>query len=197
MKQIVEEWCLFCEGSKNFEDGYFFTLFMEELSIEEIEKVFSFFPNSEKLLSKMLLFRETESNITLSNNELLKLLKKDFEERSIIFKEIPIFANLLRNPQFEYNENLEQVKSLIWDDIWSQEFYDHVGSFKIDKSPKVYELHNAMYGATYDFDMTLFLFEPLLKIDYSGQSLLKFKKCGGIYAIADNKIVFGKSTILS
>lgn len=192
---MIEEWLEFSSGKNNtFEDGYFYTLFMEGVTNEEIEKIFSSFPNSQQLVERMKLYLNTKPSFNYTINELENLINSDFQERKTILEQIPSFVNFLVNPKFVYLENEEQLTNLILDDIWTQEFHDFLRVLMINQERKTYELLNALYGLTYDFDYQMYLFKPLLKTNYEMNYLFQFKKHGGIYSISDDTVFFSIKT---
>lgn len=193
MRQIVNDWKNFCEGVETFEDDYFYTLFMDEISIEEIETIYKYFPNSERLVGRMKQFLFDEAPQVNENDKvqiLENLIKLDFEERKPIIEQLPSFSNFNSNPKFIYEENEKVVYNLVLDDIWIQNFQDFMRNQIVIEDDKVWELKSALYGKTYDFDYQLFLFQPLLKPAYTMEYLFRFKKLGGIYAISENTVYF-------
>ena len=118
------------------------------------------------------------------------MIVKDFEDRQKILSELECFKKFLANPEFEFISDLEHNKTVVWDDIWSQNFQDKICSKKVNREDKTYELYNSLYGITFDFDFQLYLFLPLLNTDYTGENILEFKSLGGIYAISDNKVYY-------
>lgn len=193
MKQIVKDWMNFCEGNEIFEDCHFYTLLMEGISNDEIEAIYKYFPNSIDLKQRIkeYLFFETPQVQKESKIQTLeRLIKLDFEERKPILKNLPSFSNFNSNPQFIYKENKDLISNLILDDIWSQEFHDTLYSQWLIVDKKCYELNNAFYGLTFDFDYQFYLFQPLLKTEYKMEYLFQFKKLGGVYAISENTLYF-------
>ena len=193
MKQIVNDWKKFCTGGETFQDDYFYTLFMDEISIEEIEAIYETFPNSEKLVNRMkrYLFDGIPIVDKIEKMEKLeKLIKLDFDERKSILEQIPSFLNFNSNPKFSYVENVEDLYVLNGDDILIQDFQDYMRNIIKINDDKVWELKSALYGKTYDFDYQLFLFQPLLKTDYSMEYLYQFKKLGGVYAISNDGVFY-------
>ena len=194
MNLLIDDWSSFCENKAVFEDNYFFTLFMENVTFTEIKEIYKYFPNSEELIKRMVKFLFEEKpkiiDFNLKKNELEKLIKLDFEERKPILENIKIFTNYVSNINFVYLEDFESITTLILDDVWSQSFHDFMRTQKLITDKKVYELNNALYGITYDFDYQLYLFKPLLKTNYTVKNLFKFKQLGGVYAIKDNCVYF-------
>jgi hypothetical protein len=194
MNQLLSEWTTFCKDNTVFEDSHFYTLFMEDITSEEIKEVYKYFPNSERLIERMERFlfeaKPEIKDFELKKIELEKLIKLDFEERKPILEKIDLFTSFNSHPNFVFTSDFESISRLILDDVWSQSFHDFMRMQKLITDKKVYELNNALYGITYDFDYQLFLFEPLLKTNYSVKYLFEFKRLGGVYAITANGIYY-------
>jgi hypothetical protein len=194
MKKIINDWSDFCEIGKSFEEGYFYTLFMEDITSEEIREVFKYFPNSEILIDRMEKFlfepKPNIENFDTKKNELERLIKLDFHERKPILEKLDIFSKFNLNPIFIFNSDFESISLKVLDDVCSQSFYDFMRMQKLITDKKVCELYNALYGITYDFDYQLYLFLPLLKTNYTAEYLYQFKRLGGIYAISENGVYF-------
>ena len=198
MNQIIKDWCEFCEKGTIFQKGYFFTLFMEDITSEEIKEVYKYFLNSKKLIARMERFlfeaKPKIEDFETKKNELEKLIKLDFEERKPILEKLEIFSLFNSNPNFVFTENFESISTLILDDVWSQSFHDFVDFQTIVDDEKTYAIYDSLYGITYDFDYQLYLFEPLLKTNYSVEHLFNFKRLGGVYAITDEGIYYSFNT---
>jgi hypothetical protein len=194
MNQLLSEWTAFCKDNTVFEDSHFYTLFMEDITSEEIKEIYKYFPNSERLIERMERFLfETNPQIEdleLKKIELEKLIKLDFEERKPILEKIDLFTSFIYSPNFIFTSDFELISTLVLDDVWSQSFHDFMRMQKLITDKKVYELNNALYGITYDFDYQLYLFEPLLKTNYSVKYLFEFKRLGGVYAITENGVYY-------
>lgn len=197
MRQIVKDWCDYYEDKRTCEKSEFFTLFMEKVSKEEIRQIYKYFPFNLQLIERLenFLFGSWPriENVEHIKDELKKIIVNDFKDRKEILYQIPSFQNFLFNPEFIFKSDETEIKKLISDDIWSQNFIDFTSTQRKLTGWKIYEIHNALYGISNDFDYRLYLFIPFLNINYSGEYLFKFKRLGGIYAISDNKVYFSVS----
>ena len=85
MKQIIKDWCEFCENGAKFEDGHFYTLFMDGPSPDEIKEIFKYFDQKDELTDRMVKYLyDPKLQIGEGENlkdELSKLIVKDFEDR--------------------------------------------------------------------------------------------------------------------
>jgi hypothetical protein len=162
---------------------------MEDLNKEKVYEVCRYFPNSMKLIKKMekFLFHTFPSieNVSEKKQKLQNLLIEDFNERADLFRRIGF-----ENPKFIYIEDCKSIEEMIWDDNWSERFHDFVDYSRISDDKKTSALYDALYGLTHDFDYRLYLFEPLLTINYSMEALHEFKKRGGIYIIVDDTVYY-------
>ena len=90
MRQIVLDWVDYCNGKKEFADGYFYTLFMENITIDEVKAIYETFPNSSALITKMskFLFEPKPAVKSSIDNiaELDRLIKLDFSKRTLIMQ---------------------------------------------------------------------------------------------------------------
>ncbi len=193
MKQLIKDWTEFCENGKVFEDGHFYTLFMD-IDPNDIREVFKYFPNSDRLVNRMENFITYNPGFTGDLHEkkekLSQLLELDWEERKPFIKDLPSFSELVENCPIVFTPDLLLISDLILDDVWSQDYQDFLRIQKISTEKKIFVLYDALYGKASDFDYSMYLFEPLLKINYSLQSLFEFKKLGGVYAITEGGIYF-------
>jgi hypothetical protein len=189
----LQDWKLLCNEGKPYERGYFYTLFME-ITFDDIENIYRYAPNSEKLILKMknyFLQKEIKFNKGDITPELLEvLIKLDFEEKKELFLAHNEFNELLQKWEFVYIKNYDEVVDMIGDDELSQYFFDYVSDYKINKDKMVYIIYDSLYGLTTDFDFQLYLFEPLLKLKYTGEYMFQFRNLGGIYAITDNVVYY-------
>jgi len=192
-EEQVRDWELFCKGEKSFDDGHFYSLLMET-SNDDLERIFQFFPNSERILLKTknyLLKRHIQSdNSDRSPEQFDVLIKLDFEEKKPIFRDHNEFSGLLNKWKFVYVENYDEVVEMIGDDELTQEFFDSIFSYKLNSSDAIYVIDDALYGLTTDFDYRLYLFEPLTSLDYTGEYMFQFKNLGGVYALKDDVVYY-------
>lgn len=194
MKKIINDWSDFCLNRKKFEDGYFYTLFMDEISHEEVNEIYKYFPNSKMLISKAekFIFEKTpfEKDLFSRKTILERLIKSDFEERKSIHQQIPVFSIFEDNISFTYISDASLISEMNLNDTWSQSFHDFVDFQTIADDKKTYALYDALYCLTTDFDYRLYLFEPLLTTNYTANYIYDFKRLGGVYAIAENGVYY-------
>ncbi|TPN89235.1 hypothetical protein [Aquimarina algicola] len=187
IKQL-EYWDLFCKEEKSFSDGYFYSLFME-ITFNDLYYIYKHFPNSDKLIlktKKYLIYQDLKFEKKITPALLEVLIKLDFEEKKTLFQAHNEFDYLLKKWTFIYEKDFVKVAEMIEDDELSQEFFN----YKISDKEAMYALDDALYGLTNDFDYRLYLFEPLTKLNYSGEYMFQFKSFGGIYAISDNIVYY-------
>lgn len=193
MKELVKDWIQFCEEKKSFNTGYFYSLFMDNLSQDELVYIYNFFPNSERLILKLKKYMLQDFNISINPEvkiELLEIMiRLDFEDRKKVFEEMNKIS-FYDKIAFKYIEDSKEIINLQYNDVLSQEFHDYINYKTILEDDKTDALYEALYGLTTDFDYRLYLFEPLLKVDYTGENLFQFKRLGGVYTIQDNTVLY-------
>ena len=185
MNKLVEGWKMFCENNASFEDGYFYTLLTENLTQEEIDIIFFTFPYQEKLKYNLKQFKNHSS---LGKNNLESLVL-DFEEKSKIIDKYQLNYSV-KTLKLEKVNDENQINNYILDDVFSQMFHDFLRSKKISTDRKYFELYNAFYCISQDFDLSMYLFSPLLDLEYDLYNLFKFKINGGKYAVINDKLYY-------
>lgn len=167
---------------------------MDGPSKEEIKEIFKYFDQNIELTDRLVKYlyhpKPQIDDVENLKDELRRLIVKDFYDRQKILSELDCFKIFFAVPEFEFISDLEHNETLIWDDIWSQRFFD----FRIDnviyEEENIYIIYNSFYGITFDFNLRIFLFIPLVKTDYTAEHLFSFKSLGSLYAISDNKVYY-------
>lgn len=200
MRQIVDDWVSYCKGENIYPDSHFYILFMDLPTDEEIEAIYQFFPNKEELISRMkdwINYRIVGRN-QISEKAAKELLVKDLAQRSYILEKLHAGISNLGNIKYKFKDYKVVEKELFNDEL-SQNFLDYISSnYKYNSDKRhdnfddniLYELSNAIYGVTSDYDIQFYLYQPLLKIDYTAEYLYEFITGGGIYAFTEEGISY-------
>lgn len=192
MKEIISDWCQFCEGKKEVDKSYFYTLFWEDINRDDLNEIFKYFPYSDKLFEIMsdYLF-SNGSIINQTNNELIKLVQKD------ILEKISLTDNLkhIRDYPIEYIENYNFVKDKIDSDEY-YEYYDEIADIVADnwllEDKKCFALYEAFYGLTKNYEIVWYLFSPLINTSINYKYYFDIITYRGIYTIYNKKILVSK-----
>jgi len=95
MRQILNDWCEFCEKGTKFEDGHFYTLFMVGPSPDEIKEIVKYFDQNIELTDRLVKYlyhpKPQIDDVENLKDELRRLIVKDFEDRQKILSELECF----------------------------------------------------------------------------------------------------------
>jgi hypothetical protein len=189
MREIVSDWVKFCKGKSNFPPNYFYTLLMDYPSIEELEMTFKYFIKSDFLVKRTIQFINSKRE-KFGRMELGNLLSNDILLKSKFLESIHSDLKINKKAQLTFCESTKELHDYILDDVWQQEFYDVISS-KISGTME-FEIYNAVYGLTNDFDLRMHILMPIFQYDYDTSNIFSFKIHGGIFAVLnENEIVFG------
>ena len=90
--ELIEDWLCFCDGKKDFDVDHFYTLFMEEVSKPDIEKIFSKFPQKDELIVRLNRIKNNDTQADLSGDlrgkKLTNLVLMDLQEKKQICQSI-------------------------------------------------------------------------------------------------------------
>lgn len=198
MKQIITDWCAFCEGKVSFDKSHFYTLFWEVVNQGDLNIIFKYFPNSDKLfdITNDYLFGKTERvSELLIDKILIELALNDINQKKQLLKINSDLSRMLDDIKVEF----------IYDDILVQDlrnsspyldFFDTIGDIFQEKwiieDKKTYALYEAFYGLTKSYEIVWCLFKPLLLIDISLEYYTQFTSLGGVYSFLNNKLLVSR-----
>ena len=200
MRQIIKDWCNFCEGRNDFDESHFYTLFWddsedEKLTMVDLQIIFSYFLEKDKLFEILnnYLF-DTGEKIDASKEDLIFLAREDVREKAKLSEEL----YYLFTKSVIFDEDFQKVEASR-DESEYLKFNDEVSdvlfeSWKLEDG-KAYALYEALYGLTKDYKMVWYLFSPLLDVDINFDNYFKMKINNGIYSITNNKIVVSREPL--
>lgn len=194
MRQILKDWCNYCEGKEDFDKSHFYTLFWddseeEKLTENDIDIIFSYFNEKEKLIEIMrdYLF-PNKSNQKFINNVIL-LIQKDIEEKIRLSEKLNFISSY--KISLSKIENVEKSRNEIEFLSYFDEISDVVlNNWKVEDK-KANALYEALYGLTYDYEMVWYLFSPLLNLNIDFKYYYELKKQGIVYSIKNKIILYG------
>lgn len=197
MRQIIKDWCDFCEGNKYFDKSHFYTLFWDDSESEKLTKadlqiIFSYFLEKDRLFEILnhYLF-DTKEKINLSKEDLVFLSREDINEKAKLSEDLKyIFTTSII-----FDENFQKVEASRNESEYLN-FYDEISDIILDswklEDEKTNALYEAFYGLTADYEMVWYLFSPLLNISTTFFYYFQLKINNGIYSIVNNKIVVSR-----
>lgn len=196
MRQILKDWCNYCEGKKDFDKSHFYTLFWddsekEKLTPNDLNIIFSYFNEKEKLIEIMnnYLFLSENNKIT-EDNEIF-LIKNDIKEKIKLSKVLDFISSYKISVS-----DLEKVEESR-NELEFLNFYDEISDIVLDnwkiEDKKTNALYEALYGLTYDYELVWYLFSPLLNLNITFENYYLLKKIGITYSIFNKEIIYSKS----
>ncbi|MBF7093176.1 hypothetical protein IUY40_16715 [Flavobacterium sp. ALJ2] len=193
MKDIVKDWCKFCEGEETYDKSYFYTLFwQDQFSKDELYEIFKYFPNSNELLDLMFDYIY-DCNIIedKSTSYLMQLVKNDISEKTSLSDNL----KYIKNYPVEFVDDYNFVKNKI-DSEEYYKYYDEVSDVLADRwiieDKKTFALYEAFYGLTKSYEIVWYLFSPLISTKINYKYYVDIMMLGGVYTIYNNKILVSK-----
>lgn len=196
MREIVNNWLEFCEADRITRRGQYNTLFMDNVSEEEVNTIFEAFENKEELSFRMNRYlndsRKGRINDNTDNKKLKmeNLLKLDFQERKVDIENVSFFNDVIFPTKYEYKDNYDEVYKMVMSDEFSQEFNDYFREKKINENPKTYELYRAISYISKHYSYTQYLFKPLVEMNYTANYIYEFLMRGGVYAVIRDTVYY-------
>jgi hypothetical protein len=198
MKEMIVDWCEFCEGKKIFDKSYFHTLFWEDINSSDLKLIFKYFPNSDALFNLMndYLFEKSEKVSESKINEtLIELALSDIQEKKFLLNGNSSLVSMVDNINVEFVDDYLFVANLCNSSPYL-DFFDAISDVVLDnwiiEDKKTYALYEAFYGLTKSYEITWELFQPLLSIDTSLGYYIRFVSLGGVYSFLGTKLLVSK-----
>ncbi len=198
MKPIIDNWVDFCEGHAELDSSHFYALFMEDLSDEEIAKVFSYFPNSQMLIANFH-SQLPEKYKQIDSEEIPELLenlvREDLQEKKKILAaegegslsdRLSSFEIRLTSDSQSYRERISESDD---NSVFSSVIFDHMTSKLVSEEDKYYALLEAFYGYFGDYNLVWFYIAPLLTTENTFKPYSVLNSLRAKYGIADDCIL--------
>lgn len=193
MKEIINDWCQFCEGIKAYDKSHFYTLFWEEeISTNDLYQIFKYFPNHNELIKIMTNYLHGNQEITNKSNDfIMQLVQKDIQEKVSLSNNLKYIIDY----PIEFIEDYSFVSNKVGSDEY-YEYYDEISDIISDKwileDKKSFALYEAFYGLTKNYEIVWYLFSPLLKTPINYKYYFDISISGGIYTIYNKKILVSR-----
>lgn len=203
MKDEIKKWKNYCNGDESINYSDFYTLLMDEPSVEELNLIFNCFPEIGKelrdIVMEIIYFDKNnfDSELRKSPSKLLELVKSDFDNIVNLFQIIGNreIVDKLKNLKLNYTKDINIVNDLKYIDPFHSELVILIGDHIIDSDKKtnirLYGLREAIYGLTNNPIIVNHIISKFLydKIDFSNYFKLWIN--GGDYAITENGVHYG------
>ncbi len=196
--QLIEQWLNFCSGDKAIDKGDFYTIFFEDITDEELNKILSPFEFSSDLKDRILSVKQRKTlslPIEKRSEHVLKYINDDVNvKKNICTNNCDGELNdILRNTKITFVDEVEfdQVKNS--EGAWpNEEVMDIIGDFLrdeiVDYSEKVSVLTEAFYGLTTDYNLVWYLMTPFYGESFKNSSYFKLWCFGVEYVITDTGV---------
>ncbi len=198
MNEIIADWINFCEGREKFDKSHFYTLFWEGITQNNLEDIFKYFPHSIELMNrtKDYLFGTKEKiSESVINDVLIDLAIKDLNQKKSIINHNSELVELIELLKVEFTQDFKQVLQLKRRSP-NVDFFDAINDKLSDnwiiEDKKAFALYEAFYGLTKNYEMVLYLFNPLFKIQIDCGFYFKLSTLGGVYSFSNDKILVSK-----
>jgi hypothetical protein len=198
MKEIISDWCEFCEGRKAFDKSHFYTLFWEDITQSDLRIIFKYFPKADKLfeLTYDYLFGETQRvPEALLNETLIELALNDINQKKYLLHTNSDLFRMVDSIKVEFVDDDILVQNLSKKSPYL-DFFDAISDTLLDswivEDKKTYALYEAFYGLTKSYEIVWGLFSPLFSMNISFQYYIQFTSFGGVYCFLDNKLLVSK-----
>ena len=195
--KLIQDWGEFCNGRGDFDAHHFDTLFMTEHDRDELEEIFSHFPNSMELVANVEEFWNIGPKLSAEERQIriTKLAASDIAEKAVIIKmegelELARLINIAEyqfvDCQLFYDVFRENETVALFMDTLS----DHVIYELLPRERNTMALLGILYGLAGSLELRWSIIAPLFKqSDFKFRSFLELWKLGGHYAITENGIL--------
>ncbi|TCI93042.1 hypothetical protein [Tenacibaculum sp. M341] len=203
MREIVKSWLDYCQKDDEIIRGEFDTLFMDNITDEEVRAIFKPFVSSKKLSKRMIRYLKDYRNdgivdTTIDKRGFMeKLLRLDFEERKPDVENINLFSKVIFPTKYKFNPDFEEVEEDMMGDVFSQKFNNHFRRSKVNEKPKIYPLYQAISCISSYYSFTQYLFQPLVNMNYTASHIYEFLMRGGTYAVIEDTVYYSFKEELS
>lgn len=201
MNSLIRDWIEFCENRKEFDKTHFYSLFWEDIESNDLKTIFRFFPNSDDLFHRTndYLFGE---NLDLLKNlngntkeQITELAFKDVIEKRNLVSDNKTLKKLLENLQLEFIQDYELVVNKKAEHPYC-DFFDEL-EFQLTErwlltDKKAFALYEAFYGLSKSYEMTWYLYRPLINTEIEFKNYYDLSRLGGAYSFLGSKLIVSR-----
>ncbi len=194
--ELLNDWCDFCEGRKEFDSFHFSTLLMETLLEGYTPKFDEFITEITKYFDSSIYknIKYVFSNQEQSEGEVKDWVINDLREKRKIINLAPDSMKLkeiIDYPQFLFVKDRDELYKARETDN-NTILYEEVGDFvieNIDNDKRLFALKEVLYSIASDNDLVNAILSGLIKSDVDLSNYLDIYKNGCDYAVDDEKIL--------
>jgi hypothetical protein len=198
MREIVLDWIDFCEDRKDFDKSYFYPLFHDNCTKEELQAIVQCAGYVDTLQNlSYAIFRKKAEAIVLPDSDIVReKVNDDFLNMQSIFKNTNQNYMINREYSIEICGNWEEYFSYLIKYRSRGNIFDSIADTIYDYFPEsrvFYAFYEALYGIENDYDLARAIINPYLtkKIDYASYFELYKINCHYLYLENENRILCG------
>lgn len=187
---LIEDWLKFCSGEKNYNASHFYTLFHNDFSQNELNKIFHCFEEKDDLVRRYLNYKAPKNQI--NDSQLLELIQLDLRKKKDFCaikgdKELVDCMTDL-NYSFVKNEEFKKLKNADLPQVWLMELIGDNQRYSYNNSIKKDALLEAFYGLTSNNNLVWYLAEPIFKSEFDPKPYFEIWKNSGDYILGDKSV---------
>jgi hypothetical protein len=198
---FLKEWKAFCEAPYRSKVDDFYTLFMESISIEELNDIFKCVPQGDLLKPRLARLKclSGNSNPIKGDNrqqEIEKITRHALSEKSKLMTEIKKkdLAKIIDNVTFRWVSYQDYSTMTDHKDSWvkgevqtlaGDYFRTALGNY----SYIIFAFMEATYGLTSDYNMVWYFLTPLMDVNYDPESDILLRENGIYYVITPDEVL--------
>jgi len=199
MKDLLSDWCAFCEGKAVFDKSHFLGLLKAHSSNEELRRIFGYFPFVDELAVRaenVILSGEIDGSLYLlpkggaAKDEVVKLGREWLKEQERICGVLGDFEiiEICKSAQVVFVARQDLERSL-QQDIPHYWLFDEVGDAirmsRVSDSDQIYALFEALYGLAGDYYLAWYIGRPLFAFLVDLEPYFRFWRAGGRCALTE------------
>ena len=199
MSNLITDWQAFCEGRKAFDKSHFYTLFMDNLSDNDLDIIFSYLPNTAGLISRLknALDKKRYIKLNLENRKkrLIELVYLDLQQKKTLLQEAgqDEIVSIIENAKYHFIENTDSALEYKINNDIHFELFDTVAfdisQNRISNEDKIYAIFEAFYGLVEMYEVVWYLGAPLVNTSINFDYYFELWAMGGDYALTKEGVI--------
>lgn len=195
-KELLKDWCDFCEGRKKFDSYHFSTLLMETMLEGYTIELDEFFKEISKYFDPSIYknLEHTFKNTNLNSGDIWQWVKKDLIEKKKIFSDLEEASNLeklIEAQSYVTVHDRTLLDNLRMSDI-NTILYETSGDYAINNridDDRLYALEEVFYNIACDYDLVRGLLAGVINGDVDFSNYLEIYRRGCDYVVGEENII--------
>lgn len=200
MKDLLWDWCAFCEGNVSFDKSHFLGLLKAHNSYADLRSIFGYFAFSEELVERAAgviaagsldksLYLVPKHNVARS--ELMQLGGEWLGAQAKICDVLgdSEIGGVCRKVQLKFVAK-EELDFVLQQDIPHYWLFDEIGdavrASRVSDSEQTYAIFEALYGLAADYYLAWYIGRPLYALEIDLEPYFRFWRAGGKCALTES-----------